>query len=117
MSHISTEVARSTHTPSKLVFDWAVTRGLEAPGQGEEDLDPVGIMQKGYERALRAAESEGLQGSATALLALLQEDQLKIANLGDCCLTLIRDGEIFFRTKEMQHSVSPLRLLVRECGR
>lgn len=107
MSHISSEVARSTAAPSRLVFDWAASRGLDVPGQADADLDPVRIMQKGYERCLEQARREGLQGSATALLALLAEDQLRIANLGDCCLTLIRNGEIFFRTSEMQHSVCP----------
>ncbi|ORY22120.1 hypothetical protein BCR39DRAFT_474086, partial [Naematelia encephala] len=29
---------------------------------------------------------------------------LLIANLGDCCLLLIRQGEVVFRTSEMQHA-------------
>jgi len=115
MGHISAEVARSTAAPSRLVADWASSRGLDVPGQGVDDLDPVAVMQKGYERCLEQARREGLQGSATALLALLVEDRLRIANLGDCCLTLIRNGEIFFRTTEMQHSVrlDCLRALLR----
>ena len=117
MGHISAEVARSSAGPSLLVADWASSRGLDVPGQGAGDLDPVVVMQKGYERCLEQARREGLQGSATALLALLSEDQLRIANLGDCCLTLIRNGEIFFRTTEMQHSVRLDLLFLPDVGR
>ncbi len=49
---------------------------------------------------------QGLFGSATCLLAVLMNDELRVANLGDCAIVVIRDGEIVFRTEEMQHSVS-----------
>lgn len=49
---------------------------------------------------------QGIFGSATCLLAVLDGEDLRIANLGDCAIVLVRNGEIVFRTEEMQHSVS-----------
>jgi len=41
----------------------------------------------------------------------LHHSTLHIANLGDCCLLLIRDGQVVFRTSEMQHAFNfPLQL-------
>lgn len=45
-------------------------------------------------------------GSATCLLAVLDDEKLRIANLGDCALVVVRKGQIVFRTEEMQHGVS-----------
>jgi hypothetical protein len=69
-------------------------------------LSPVEVMQRGYERCMSCVRSEGIDGSSTALLAILQDDELKIANLGDCACVVVRKGEIVFRTEEMQHAVS-----------
>jgi len=90
-------------------------------------LDPVEIMQRGYEKCLScftnevskcpAAKSmsppdaQGIHGSSTCLLALLHDSTLSIAHLGDCCLLIVRGGEIIFRTDEMQHAFNfPLQL-------
>lgn len=40
-------------------------------------------------------------------MAVLTDNQLRIANLGDCAIVVVRNGEIIFRTEEMQHSVRP----------
>jgi protein phosphatase PTC7 len=41
----------------------------------------------------------------------LHNSTLSVANLGDCCLLLIRSNEIIFRTDEMQHAFNfPLQL-------
>jgi serine/threonine protein phosphatase PrpC len=54
---------------------------------------------------------QGIHGSSTCLLALLHHSSLLIANLGDCCLLVIRSGEVVFRTSEMQHAFNfPLQL-------
>nr|KIR47371.1 hypothetical protein I312_03132 [Cryptococcus bacillisporus CA1280] len=98
----------------------------EELAEGERErrpLDPVEIMQRGYEKCLSCAISEltrplplpaflllhfppkqGINGSSTCLLALLHNSTLHIANLGDCCLLLIRGGKVVFRTEEMQHA-------------
>jgi serine/threonine protein phosphatase PrpC len=70
--------------------------------------DPVLILQNAYSTAVNLSMAEGLVGSSTALLAVLAKDgnELRVAHVGDCCLYLIRDKEIVFRSEEMQHRVS-----------
>nr|ODO02146.1 hypothetical protein L204_00873 [Cryptococcus depauperatus CBS 7855] len=79
-------------------------KGKESERRERRALDPVEIMQRGYEKCLSCAISEGVNGSSTCLLALLYNSTLHIANLGDCCLLLIRQGKVVFRTEEMQHA-------------
>ncbi|GAC98934.1 hypothetical protein PHSY_006531 [Pseudozyma hubeiensis SY62] len=69
-----------------------------------EQLDPVEVMHVAWERCVRASRREGILGSSTALLAVLRGDELRIANLGDCVLLIIRAGELLFRSTEQQHS-------------
>ncbi|WWC57761.1 uncharacterized protein I303_100296 [Kwoniella dejecticola CBS 10117] len=79
--------------------------GEKTDGQRERrPIDPVEIMQRGFEKCLSCINAEGTHGSSTCLLALLHNSTLHIANLGDCCLLLIRKGEVVFRTQEMQHA-------------
>lgn len=66
--------------------------------------DPVCVLQTAWERCVRASKREGIMGSSTALLALLRGDELRIANIGDCVLIVIRGGELVFRSMEQQHS-------------
>ena len=33
-----------------------------------------------------------------------KDDQLRVANIGDCGVMIIRNGEIYFRSEEQQHS-------------
>ncbi|WFD36543.1 protein-serine/threonine phosphatase [Malassezia cuniculi] len=80
---------------------WCNSDGYDEEWQG---CDPVDIMQTAWERCVRASKREGIMGSATALLALLRGDELRIANIGDCVLIIIRDGEMVFRSIEQQHS-------------
>lgn len=73
--------------------------------------DPVDVMQIAWERCVRASKREGIMGSSTALLAILRGKELRIANVGDCVLMLIRDGKLIFRSTEQQHSFNfPLQL-------
>lgn len=67
-------------------------------------VDPVEVMHRAWERCVRASRREGILGSSTALLALLRGDELRIANVGDCVLMIIRGGEMLFRSTEQQHS-------------
>ncbi|KAF9918298.1 hypothetical protein BX616_009490, partial [Lobosporangium transversale] len=46
----------------------------------------------------------GLIGSSTACIVILRDDELRIANLGDCGVSVIRRNEFIFRTEEQQHS-------------
>ncbi|KAF9931396.1 hypothetical protein FBU30_010325 [Linnemannia zychae] len=68
------------------------------------NVNPVQILQKSYEQSTRDAKNEGLIGSSTACLAILRDDELRIANLGDCGVSIIRGNEFIFRTEEQQHS-------------
>ncbi|KAG0351906.1 hypothetical protein BG005_008599 [Podila minutissima] len=68
------------------------------------NVNPVQILQKSYEQSARDAKREGLIGSSTACLAILRDDELRIANLGDCGVSIIRRNEFIFRTEEQQHS-------------
>lgn len=87
---------------------WRNTDNYDNEWQG---CDPVEIMQSAWERCVRASKREGIMGSSTALLALLRGDELRIANIGDCVLIIIRDGDLVFRTIEQQHSFNfPLQL-------
>lgn len=67
-------------------------------------VDPVEVMHRAWERCVRASRREGILGSSTALIALLRGDELRIANMGDCVLMIIRGGEMIFRSTEQQHS-------------
>lgn len=67
-------------------------------------LSPIEIMQRGFERTMSVVKAERIEGSSTALVAVLEDNQLRVANLGDCACMVIRNGEIVFRTIEMQHS-------------
>ncbi|KAF9549353.1 hypothetical protein EC957_004267 [Mortierella hygrophila] len=68
------------------------------------NVNPVQILEKSYEQSARDAKKEGLIGSSTACLAILRDDELRIANLGDCGVSIIRRNEFIFRTEEQQHS-------------
>ncbi|KAG0267370.1 hypothetical protein BG011_006787 [Mortierella polycephala] len=68
------------------------------------NVNPVQILQKSYEQSASDAKKEGLIGSSTACLAILRDDELRIANLGDCGVSIIRKNEFIFRTEEQQHS-------------
>ncbi|KAJ1975722.1 hypothetical protein H4R35_003019 [Dimargaris xerosporica] len=68
------------------------------------DINPVDILRKSYTQTLEDAYMEGIRGSSTACLAILRDDELRVANLGDCGLLVIRQGAVAFRTEEQQHS-------------
>lgn len=68
------------------------------------DVDPVDILQRAFEKSLDEANARQIVGSSTALLAVLRHDELRLANMGDCCCSIIRGQEFIFRTEEQQHS-------------
>ncbi|PWN45338.1 hypothetical protein IE81DRAFT_285959, partial [Ceraceosorus guamensis] len=76
-------------------------------------IDPVEIMHRAWRRCIRASRREGIKGSSTALIAILREDELRIANVGDCVALVIRPSQrtMVFRSEEQQHSFNyPLQL-------
>ncbi|PVU89615.1 hypothetical protein BB559_002245 [Furculomyces boomerangus] len=65
---------------------------------------PVEIMREAYKNTLADMKAKELKGSSTICLALLRGEELRVANLGDSGLTIIRNGDMIFRTEEQQHS-------------
>ncbi|KAK9767533.1 hypothetical protein K7432_002633 [Basidiobolus ranarum] len=67
------------------------------------DVSPTKILEKSYELLNRDVTKEGILGSSTACIVVLRDDELRIANLGDCGVSVIRQGDFVFRTEEQQH--------------
>ncbi|KAF8493577.1 phosphatase 2C-like domain-containing protein [Gautieria morchelliformis] len=84
----------------------------ERPQPSTVDVNPIDILQRSYDKCISVFQRQGLTGgSATALLAVLRDEELRIAHLGDCAVCLVRDGGIVYRSEEMQHSFNyPLQL-------
>jgi len=68
------------------------------------EANAVDILQASYEQSIKDCTLKGVIGSSTALVAILREDELRIANLGDCSVGVIRYNDYIFRTEEQQHS-------------
>ena len=66
--------------------------------------DPIEVLHKAWDATLTEFCDLELIGSTTALVALLKNDELRLANLGDCCCSIIRDKDYIFRSQEQQHS-------------
>lgn len=62
------------------------------------------VLHRAWDSTLTEFFELELIGSSTALIAVLQEDELKLANLGDCSCSIIRDKDYIFRSQEQQHS-------------
>ncbi|TKA53100.1 hypothetical protein B0A53_03980 [Rhodotorula sp. CCFEE 5036] len=90
MHHCSAELARYENVDDDMFLHYY-------------EVDPVDVMQRAYEKTLSECKEEGTIGSSTALLAILRNDELRLANLGDCSCCVIRGDEYIFRTEEQQH--------------
>ena len=81
------------------------------------DVHPIDILQRSYDKCISVFQRQGLTGgSATALLAVLRDEELRIAHLGDCAVCLVRDGGIVYRSEEMQHAVGILYCCFYDCS-
>jgi len=60
--------------------------------------NPVDIMQAGF------FATDGIKGSSTCCVCVLDNGILRSANLGDSGFVVIRDKEILYRSKEQQYS-------------
>lgn len=68
-------------------LDETLCQSLDDP-QGTDDVlsewfmcNPVDVLQRAWERCVRASKREGILGSSTALAAILRGDELRIANM------------------------------------
>ncbi|KAJ2715627.1 hypothetical protein H4R19_001095 [Coemansia spiralis] len=68
------------------------------------DATPVDIMRRAYEFTVDEMKAASKRGSSTACVVVLRGDELRVANLGDCGLTVVRQGDMVYRTEEQQHS-------------
>ncbi|CAG8500535.1 36298_t:CDS:2 [Racocetra persica] len=83
-----------------------------------KDVNPTKIMQASYEQSIRDCTLEGVVGSSTALIAVLRDDELRITNIGDCGICIIRHNSIIFRNEEQQHSFNyPFQLGIYSCDK
>jgi serine/threonine protein phosphatase PrpC len=63
-----------------------------------EEVSPLEILMKAYNMTQHDAHKQGILGSTTALITILRGDELRICNLGDCGVMVIRHGEPIFRS-------------------
>eukprot|EP01133_Synstelium_polycarpum_P005268 gene5268-6103_t len=69
-----------------------------ASNESHQSRDPIDIMDMGYRY------SHDIKGSSTCCIVMLDTDNLLSANLGDSGFLVIRDSEVYFRTREQQHA-------------
>ncbi|KAL0076896.1 phosphatase 2C-like domain-containing protein [Phycomyces blakesleeanus] len=82
------------------------------------EANPVEVLQATYDHSMREAHRENLIGSSTACLAILRADEVRVANLGDCGISIIRNNSYIFRSEEQQHSFNyPFQLGTRSRDR
>ncbi|CDS07785.1 hypothetical protein LRAMOSA01734 [Lichtheimia ramosa] len=72
--------------------------------QQQEKMDPVLVLENAYHLTSLDAQNENIVGSTTACIAMLCQDELRVANLGDCGVSIIRKDDYIFRSEEQQHS-------------
>lgn len=89
MHYANLEMDRFEDTEDPLFFQY-------------DETNPIDILQRSYDHSLRAAQQT--VGSTTACLAVLRKDQLRVANIGDCGISIIRNHHYLFRSEEQQHA-------------
>ncbi|KAI8592050.1 phosphatase 2C-like domain-containing protein [Geranomyces variabilis] len=72
--------------------------------QDYNNVDPRAILQLSYDQTNVDVAKAKILGSTTAIIAVLRDDELRIANLGDCGVLIVRNDEPIFRSEEQQHS-------------
>ncbi|KAI8143661.1 phosphatase 2C-like domain-containing protein [Fennellomyces sp. T-0311] len=69
-----------------------------------DECDPVMVLENAYHLTSLDAQNENFVGSTTACIVMLCQDELRVANLGDCGVSIIRRDDYVFRSEEQQHS-------------
>lgn len=64
---------------------------------GDEGLHPKAVIEESHSRT-------DLRGSCTVVLAVLDHQTLKVANIGDSGFMLVRGGDVVARSEDMLHS-------------
>ncbi|KAI9008464.1 phosphatase 2C-like domain-containing protein [Phycomyces nitens] len=82
----------------------------------DEQISPVDVMSKAYQLTTQDTITEGIVGSTTACIVLLCQNELRVANIGDCGVSVIRRDNFIFRSEEQQHSFNfPYQLGTSSC--
>ncbi|KAI9267885.1 phosphatase 2C-like domain-containing protein [Phascolomyces articulosus] len=68
----------------------------------QDQPDPVMVLENAYHLTSLDAQNEAR--STTACIVMLCQDELRVANLGDCGVSIIRRDDYVFRSEEQQHS-------------
>ncbi|KAG1468165.1 hypothetical protein G6F56_003997 [Rhizopus delemar] len=69
-----------------------------------DQADPLDILKNSYEQSLKEAQRSNILGSTTACIAILRHDELRVANIGDCGISIIRNQNYIFQSEEQQHA-------------
>ncbi|CAO3703306.1 unnamed protein product [Rhizopus stolonifer] len=69
-----------------------------------DQADPLDILKNSYEQSLKEAQRSNILGSTTACIAILRHDELRVANIGDCGISIIRNQNYVFQSEEQQHA-------------
>ncbi|GAA5807642.1 hypothetical protein MFLAVUS_001012 [Mucor flavus] len=78
------------------------------------EANPLDILKQSYEKSLTEAKKTNVLGSTTACIAVLRHDELRVANIGDCGISIIRNNHYVFRSEEQQHAFNfPYQLGIR----
>jgi serine/threonine protein phosphatase PrpC len=78
------------------------------------DANPIDILHKSYKSSLEIAKENNILGATTACIAVLRSDDLRVANIGDCGISIIRNNHYVFRSEEQQHAFNfPYQLGIR----
>ncbi|KAL7750943.1 hypothetical protein RI367_003523 [Sorochytrium milnesiophthora] len=93
-----TESSHSSHGSS------SGNSNSSSDGRSRLVAEPGEILQLAYEQSAQDAAAQGIVGSTTACLVVLNRDELHISNLGDCGVIVIRQNDFLFRTEEQVHS-------------
>ncbi|KAK4511637.1 Protein OS-9 [Mucor velutinosus] len=101
MHYANLEMDRFEDTEDPMFFEYSQT-------------NPVDILQRSYEQSLVEAKKSNVLGSTTACIAVLRHDELRVANIGDCGISIIRNNHYIFRSEEQQHAFNfPYQLGIR----
>ena len=89
---------RETRDGSPALYSRLFMHYCALKAEADGIVAPSALMEYGH------AQTTGIRGSSTVLIATLQDATLRLAHLGDCGLLLVRNGAAAYRTVEQQHA-------------
>lgn len=77
-----------------------------------DQADPVGVLGRASKQCIEDALSRGVVGSSTALICVLRNNTLRVANLGDCNVSCVSE---WFSFQESAVLAKRFRSLASQC--